>query len=59
MVTIEQAKDAKATLESTISRALKAFTDETGLRVDKIGVNPIATLGGIISYYSIDVDVSL
>lgn len=59
MVTIEQAKDAKATLESTISKALKAFTDETGLRVDRIDVNPIVTLGGIISYYNIDVDVSL
>lgn len=59
MVTIEQAKDAKAALGSTISKALKAFTDETGLRVDRISVNPIVTLGGIISYYSIDVDVSL
>lgn len=59
MVTIDQAKVAKADLESTVSAALKKFTDDTGLRVDRMNVNPIVTLGGIVSYYIVDVEVSL
>lgn len=59
MITIEQAKNAKSELESTLAKELKKFTDQTGLKVDRIELSPILTLGGIVTYYSIDINVSL
>jgi hypothetical protein len=59
MVTIEEAKIAQAEMNKAIALAMQKFTEETGLKVDDIDVNPIVTLGGRISYYIISTSVHL
>ena len=42
-ITLREAQQAKKVLTNTIAEALKAFTAQTGLRVDSVNVTVVGT----------------
>lgn len=50
-MTIHEAKAAKAALSERIKLALREFTDDTGLVVERVDVEPKRIVGGGCNYW--------
>jgi inosine/xanthosine triphosphate pyrophosphatase family protein len=57
-MTIDEAKAAKAALSERIRLALREFTDDTGLVVERLDVNPNRIVGGGCNYW-VELEVML
>lgn len=57
-MSIDEAKAAKAALSETLSQAVRQFTADTGLVVERLDLQQFHSMKGIYGYH-VDVEVRL